>query len=98
MARRRSPEPEQQLDLHGMPVEQALRHLERALLSLRVGGVRDVRLILGRGIGSPDGRPRLAPAVEQWLRGADGARLGVTITGRAGKGGALDVRLGPPRQ
>ena len=94
---RRRPLPEHEIDLHGLTVELALRHLERALLALRVGGVRDVRVILGRGIGSPDGRPRLAPAVEAWLRGRDGDRLGVTIAGRASKGGALDLRLGSPR-
>lgn len=96
MARRR-PEPEQTIDLHGMTVERALRHLERALLGLRVAGVRDVRLICGRGLGSPDGQARLGPAVEAWLRGPAGDRLGATITGRPGKGGALDLRLGPPR-
>ena len=94
MARERSPEPRHRIDLHGMTVDQAVRHLERSLTALRLGEPKVVRIVVGRGIGSPDGQSRLAPAIESWLRGPRGSQLGVTITGRASKGGAIDVRLG----
>ncbi len=88
--------PEHEIDLHGMKVEQALRHLERALASLRVARVRRVRVITGRGWGSPGGKSRLKPAVREWLVGPEGRRLGVRELSEAARGGAWDLMVDPP--
>lgn len=85
--------PEHEVDLHGLKVEQALRHLERALTVFRSMGVDRVRIITGRGWGSPDGKARLKPAVREWLLGATGRRLGVSELSEASRGGAFDVLL-----
>lgn len=96
MARFTPEPPEHEIDLHGKKVEQALRHLEEVLTRLRVARILHLRIITGRGWGSPEGRARLKPAVKEWLSGPQGERLGVKEVREAARGGALDIRLSPP--
>ena len=83
-----------ELDLHGLTVEQALRRIAQALHAARVRGHLRLLVITGAGWGNPDQKPVLRPAVEAWLRGPEGRALGVKDVRRTHKGGALDVRLG----
>jgi DNA-nicking Smr family endonuclease len=88
--------PEREIDLHGRPPEAALRFLGQQLHAARVAGARGVRVVTGRGWGNREQRPVLRGKVEAWLRGPDGRRLGVSGFEIVSKGGALDVRFGPP--
>lgn len=82
-----------EVDLHGLHVEQALRRVAQALHAARVRGRRELLVITGAGWGNSDGKPVLRPRVEAWLRGPEGRALGVLDVRRVSKGGALAVRL-----
>ena len=85
--------PPREIDLHRMKVETALGQLEQELTYCRAGGVRSLRVIVGRGWHSPGQRPVLAPAVRTWLLGPKGRALGVKDCQAENRGGALLVRL-----
>lgn len=82
-----------EIDLHGLPPVQALRRLGQELHSCRQRRVDRVLVITGRGWGNKLQQPVLRPKVEDWLRGADGQRLGVLGFELHSDGGALLVRL-----
>ena len=88
--------PLSELDLHGMKVEQALRRLKQELHASRVRGRSGLRVLVGRGWGSPGQRPVLGPAIETWLKGPEARSHGVHSYAPANQGGALDLRLGTP--
>lgn len=87
-----SPTPE--VDLHGMPPDQALRRLTQALHAARVQGAGRLRVITGRGWGNREQKPVLRSKIETWARSPEGARAGVTGIRVVSKGGALDLTLG----
>jgi DNA-nicking Smr family endonuclease len=87
-----------QVDLHGLRPEQALRRLEQFLHGARVRGVPRVLVITGRGLGNREGRAVLRERVAAWLRGPDGRRYDVIDVQLASKGGALDVRRRAPHR
>lgn len=94
MARRARSDPSpSEVDLHGLPPERALRRLAQELHATRVRGETRLRVITGRGWGNLEQKPILRKRVESWLRGAEGARFGVSDVQVTSKGGALDVRL-----
>ncbi len=94
MSRRREPPPpEFEIDLHGKKPADALRHLARELHACRQRRVGEVLVITGRGWGNAQQKPVLRPRVEEWLRGPDGRRLGVTSFAEHSLGGALLVQL-----
>ena len=62
------------LDLHGLGVRDALVETERFLREAQAQGVREVRLVYGKGRGSPGGRGVLRDVVPRWLE-TDGAAL-----------------------
>lgn len=97
MSARHNPNPLPELDLHGFRVEQAVRRLQQELHASKVRGHSGLRVLVGRGWGSPGQRPVLGPAIETWLKGPDARALGVLSFSRASKGGALDLRLSSPR-
>jgi len=56
-----------ELDLHGKTIEQA-RQLMQQLLDLPRPSGQCVRIVHGRGLSSPDGRPILKTRVAYWLQ------------------------------
>lgn len=97
MAAREDPNPLPELDLHGFRVEQAVRRLQQELHASRVRGLSGLRVLVGRGWGSPGQRAVLGPAIETWLKGPEARALGVLSFARANQGGALDLRLSSTR-
>ncbi|HAS55031.1 MAG TPA: DNA mismatch repair protein MutS [Nitrospiraceae bacterium] len=57
----------EELDLHGMPKDEALHRLGHFISSASMRGRKAVLVITGKGINSPDG-PVLQGAVAAWLR------------------------------
>lgn len=82
-----------EIDLHGCTIEAAERRLAQELARCRAGGVSNVLVVTGKGHGSFAGRARLGPAVERWLRGAEGKAHGVTQARWLRRGGALEVSI-----
>jgi DNA-nicking Smr family endonuclease len=62
----------EEVDLHGLHVDQALRRVAQALHAARVRRRRVLLVITGAGWGNADGKPVLRPKVEAWLRGPEG--------------------------
>lgn len=92
-SRRAPDEPDAQIDLHGMPPEQALRRLAQELHACRMRREDRLLVITGRGFGNRTQQPVLRPRVEAWLAGADGIRHGVVGVETHSRGGALLVHL-----
>jgi DNA-nicking Smr family endonuclease len=84
-----------QVDLHGLTVDQALRRVAQALHAARVRRSPRLIVITGAGWGNPDGKPVLRPRIEAWLRGPEGRALGVKDVRRVHREGALELRLRP---
>ncbi len=91
---RKNDPPEREIDLHGLPPEQALHRLAQEIHATRVRGGRRLRVITGRGWGNPTQKPVLRGRVEAWLRGPEGNRAGVRGLTVVAKGGALDLEFG----
>jgi DNA-nicking Smr family endonuclease len=83
----------EEVDLHGLGVELALRRVAQALHTARVRGVKRLLIITGAGWGNPDGKPVLRPRVETWLRGPEARSAGVRDVRRVHRDGALEVSL-----
>ena len=60
------------LDLHGLKVREALEETERFLRAAHANGDPVVRIVYGKGHGSPGGRGVLREVIPQWLE-ANGA-------------------------
>jgi DNA-nicking Smr family endonuclease len=85
------------LDLHGLGVREALEETERFLRHAQSLGEQVVRIVYGKGHGSPGGRGVLREVVPRWL-----AREGVALVSRyervpdaSGADGAVKVWLRP---
>jgi DNA-nicking Smr family endonuclease len=57
------------LDLHGLGVRDALRETEQFLSDAQDQGLGSVRIVYGKGRGSPGGRGVLREAIPRWLDG-----------------------------
>lgn len=55
------------LDLHGLGVQDALAATERFLRDATAEGLREVRIVYGKGRHSPGGRGVLREVVPRWL-------------------------------
>jgi len=88
------------LDLHGLGVRRALAETERFLREAQAQGVRQVRIVYGKGRRSPGGRGVLREVVPRWLE-TDGVELVSDYRRQpdssGGDGGAL-VSLRPRRR
>lgn len=62
---------ERELDLHGKTVAEAAQELTEFIYRSRLDGKRCVRIIHGKGQGSPDRIPVLKTKVNSWLRQKD---------------------------
>ena len=57
------------LDLHGLGVKDALAETERFLRDAQSQGVSSLRIVYGKGHGSPGGRGVLREVIPHWLDG-----------------------------
>jgi len=55
------------LDLHGLGVQEALRETERFLCDAQTARRGSVRIVYGKGRGSPGGRGVLREVIPRWL-------------------------------
>jgi DNA-nicking Smr family endonuclease len=62
------------LDLHGLGVRDAVAETERFLRDAQAHGTRQVRIVYGKGRGSPAGRGVLREVIPRWLD-TEGAHL-----------------------
>lgn len=53
------------IDVHGLFVPEAIKKVEKSLQTAILNGRKDLRVIVGRGLHSQDGRPKLRPAIER---------------------------------
>lgn len=83
----------EEINLHGLRPEDALRRVAQGLHACRVRRMDRLKIITGRGWGNLRQRPVLRPKVEQWLAGPEGQRLGVLRFEVADEGGSLIVEI-----
>ena len=80
-------------DLHGTRIHEARVLLEEFLRDCRADGLRCVRVIHGKGLGSRDGHAVLKWEVDRWLRGHDAVMAFCSAQPRDGGTGAVYVLL-----
>ncbi len=85
-----------EVDLHGLRVPEALGALQQALRSAEGRGERRLRVVCGKGRGSPDGIGVLRSAVAGWLEQHGYAGRYRREVDRDGRDGALWVDLERP--
>ena len=86
-----------ELDLHGLRVDEARSQLSLFLRDAQNRGLRCVRVVHGKGLGSPGRQPVLKDKVRRWLVQSD--RVLAFVQARADEGGhgAVVVLLKPGR-
>ena len=84
-----------QLDLHGLRRDQARERLTRFIHTAQRGGLRCVRVIHGKGNGSPGREPVLKNKVRSWLVQKKEVIAFTQARASDGGNGALIVLLGP---
>ena len=82
-----------QVDLHGLRREQAREHLSSFLKDSIKSGLRCIRVIHGKGLGSPGKTPVLKAKVQSWLVQKDEILAFVQAKPTQGGAGALIVLL-----
>jgi len=82
-----------QLDLHGLRTEEAREALGRFLRDAQVRGWRCVRVVHGKGLGSPGRVPIIKDKVKRWLVQSDRVLAFVQARGDDGGAGAVIVLL-----
>lgn len=84
-----------ELDLHGMRTDEAREQTSGFLREAQLKGLRCVRIVHGKGLGSPGRQPVLKDKVKRWLVQSD--RVLAFVQARADEGGvgALVVLLQP---
>ena len=83
------------LDLHGLGVRDALAETERFVRHARAAGEPVVRIVYGKGHGSPGGRGVLRDVVPRWLEreGAEWVERYQRLPDATGADGAVQVWL-----
>jgi DNA-nicking Smr family endonuclease len=84
---------ESELDLHGLTIAQARELLVRFLVECREHGIRRVRIIHGKGLGSETGEGVLKASVASWLAQWNDVLAFAEAPLRQGGGGAVIVLL-----
>ena len=89
---------QRQLDLHGMRSDEAREALGAFIRDAWKQGVRCVRVVHGKGLGSPGRQPVLKAKVQRWLIQKNETLAFVQAKPAEGGGGALVVLLAPSRR
>lgn len=89
---------QRQLDLHGLRRDEAREHLSFFIREAHQHGIRCVRVIHGKGLGSPGKAPVLKSRVHSWLVQKQEVLAFVQAKPADGGGGALVVLLMATRQ
>ncbi|MBL8287221.1 MAG: Smr/MutS family protein [Rubrivivax sp.] len=82
-----------QLDLHGLRREEARAALVAFLAGARRQGLRCLRVVHGKGLGSPGREPVLKAKVQRWLAQSDAVIAFAQASAPQGGAGALIVLL-----
>ncbi|MFN4267087.1 MAG: Smr/MutS family protein [Aquabacterium sp.] len=82
-----------QIDLHGMRTDEAREALGQFMREAQTKGWRCVRVVHGKGLGSPGRQPVLKDKVKRWLVQSDRVLAFVQARGDDGGAGALVVLL-----
>jgi DNA-nicking Smr family endonuclease len=86
---------QRELDLHGLRREDAREALAAFIRDMHKQGVRCVRVVHGKGLGSPGKTPVLKSKVQSWLIQKNEVLAFVQARGDEGGAGALVVLLKP---
>jgi len=86
---------QRQLDLHGLRSEEAREHLSHFIREAHKQGIRCVRVVHGKGLGSPGKAPILKNKVHSWLVQKKEVLAFVQAKPADGGAGALVVLLQP---
>ncbi|MDM0011530.1 Smr/MutS family protein [Variovorax sp. J22P168] len=89
---------QRQLDLHGMRSDEAREALGAFIREAWKQGVRCVRVVHGKGLGSPGRQPVLKAKVQRWLIQKNETLAFVQAKPAEGGAGALLVLLAPSRR
>ena len=89
---------QRQLDLHGLRSDEAREALGAFIRTAHKQGVRCVRVVHGKGLGSPGKQPVLKAKVQRWLIQKNETLAFVQAKPAEGGGGALVVLLAPSRR
>jgi DNA-nicking Smr family endonuclease len=84
-----------ELDLHGMRTDEAREQTSQFLRDVQLKGLRCVRIVHGKGLGSPGKQPVLKDKVKRWLVQSERVLAFVQARGDEGGVGALVVLLKP---
>lgn len=84
-----------EIDLHGLRTDEAREALGQFLRAARRAGLRCVRVVHGKGLGSPGGVPVLKGKVHSWLVQKNSVLAFVQAQPLHGGAGALLVLLAP---
>ncbi len=86
---------QRQIDLHGLRRDEARDALALFLRQTRAQGHRCLRVVHGKGLGSPGREPVLKGKVQRWLAQCDEVIAFAQAAGPQGGAGALIVLLAP---
>lgn len=89
---------QRQLDLHGLRVDEAREALGQFIRHAHRNGLRCVRIVHGKGLGSPGRTPVLKSRVHRWLVQKNEVLAFVQARPLDGGAGALVVLLQPVRE
>ena len=89
---------QRQLDLHGLRVDEAREALGQFIRHAHKTGLRCVRVVHGKGLGSPGKSPVLKSRVQRWLVQKNEVLAFVQARPMDGGAGALVVLLKPVNQ
>jgi DNA-nicking Smr family endonuclease len=82
-----------QIDLHGLTRDQAREHLAGYIRECQRRGMRCLRVVHGKGLGSPGRQPVLKAKVQRWLAQSAEVIAFAQASGPQGGAGALVVLL-----